>query len=70
MNSDPFFSSDKDPFGLSSIYVSRKLSSVTTDYIHPTVEIIAIEFNETMIYGLNTINYIAIKCLGLDRACH
>ena len=39
----PFFPRAKDSFRLSSIYVPRKPSPVTTNYIHLIVEICSIE---------------------------
>ena len=66
MKTGPVFTSAKYPFRLSSIYVPRKSSPVTTDYTHPTVEISAREFNETTIYGLNTIHTLAKNCLDID----
>ena len=50
--------------------VPRKPSPVKTDYIHPTVEISAREYIQTMIGSGNKIKIIADKCLGLDRDHH
>ena len=47
-----------------------KPSPVKTDYNHPTVEISAREFSETMIYGLNPIKILAKTSLVIDRACN
>ena len=70
VNSAQNFPCAKDNFMLSSISVHRKLSPVTTDYIHYTLDISAIEFNKTMIYGLNPIKSLKINCPGLNRDCH
>ena len=43
---------------------------MTTDYIHNTVEISAIEFTQTMWGGGNPINILANNYLDIDRVCH
>ena len=55
---------------LSSIYVARKPSLVTTDYIHPRVEISDRYFINVMYGGVNQIIILVNKFLELSRSCH
>ena len=64
------FPSANYPASLSSIYVPRKWSPVTTDYIHTIVDISGIDFNKTMYGGGNKTKVLENKCLDLDRVCH
>ena len=70
MTKAPVFPSAKDHFRLLLISIPRKSLPVTTDCIHTTVEISAVEFTQTMIGGGNPINFLSNECLDIDRACH
>ena len=65
-----FLPSDKVPDSLSSIYVPSKKSPVTTDYIHPRIDIFGPEYSNFMFGGADIFKNLENKCIDMDKACH
>ena len=55
---------------LSSIYVPREKSPVTTYYIIPKVDIVGTKFREFMFGGLDKYKKLAWECVDMDKTWH
>ena len=62
--------SDKLPASLSSIYVSRKPSPITSGYIRTRLEVFGPEYRNLIFGGGNSYNILANKRVVLDKACY
>ena len=54
---------------LSSVYVPRKPSPVTTEYIHPRLESFGSEYRNVIFCGRNPYKVLENKALDMDKAC-
>ena len=64
------FPSTKVPASLSSIYVPKKKSTVTTDYIITIGEIVGTDSREFMFGGADGYKKLAKTFVDMDKACH
>ena len=65
-----FLSSAKVPASLSSIYVTRKQSTLKTNYIIPRVDIVGPESREFIFGVQDRYKMVAWKCVDMDKAYH
>ena len=64
------FPSAKVPAIVLSISVPRKPLPVTTNYIHPRLDIFGPEYRNIMFGGSDQFKKLTNKCLYIDKTCH